>query len=263
MPKFKTTNIKGKDYVEVHERVRAYWEMYPKGRILTEIIHFDLKEGNVIIKASVYDSEGNIKGDGHAHEFQADKTSMVNKTSFIENCETSAIGRACATAGILVEYGMASSDEVQAAIKLGKEMDVAKLKKAVSEVSSDAEFPRELKEATARAVKKDMSRREAEDKKPSMEFTTVADAKPDQLESILGKKSPALTAGSTVNAELIALNVKAMKVTDAVTGKAVSDEYREMLAFHGDANLPKALCALVLASLTAANDKITRDKMAA
>ncbi len=250
MAKFNTINIKGKDYVEVKERVKAYWELYSKGRIVTEIIHFDLKEGNVIIKASVYDSEGNIKGEGHAHEFQADRTSMVNKTSFIENCETSAIGRACATAGILVEYGMASSEEVQAAIKLGKEMDIAKSKKALSKASSDAVYEEpEVKVAPA--------------KKPAVEFTSVADAKPAQLEGILGKKIPTLTAGAIVNAELIALNVKAMKVTNEVAGKAVSDEYRKMLAKHGEANLPKALCALVLASLTAANDKITRDKMAA
>ena len=110
-------DIKGKPYVEVKERVKAYWELYSKGRIVTEIIHFDLKEGNVIIKASVYDSEGNIKGDGHAHEFQADRTSMVNKTSFIENCETSAIGRALGVFGIGIDASIASAEEVGNAVK--------------------------------------------------------------------------------------------------------------------------------------------------
>lgn len=242
MAKFNTIDIKGKKYVEVKERVKAYWELYPKGRIVTEIIHHDLKEGTVIMKASVYDSEGNIKGDGHAHEFQADRTSMVNKTSFIENCETSAIGRACATAGILVEYGMASADEVTSAIKLGKEMDDAKIKKSISSFTTATTKPKVVK--------------------PAMDLTPVSEATSSQLESIMGKSKPVLTSGATANNKLIALNVKAMKVTTGVEGKAVSDEYRKLLADHKDEVLPKALCDLVVASLNAANDKITNDNIA-
>ena len=247
MAKLNTINIKGKEYVEVKERVKAYWELYSKGRIVTEIIHHDLKEGTVIMKASVYDSEGNIKGDGHAHEFQADHTSMVNKTSFIENCETSAIGRACATAGILVEYGMASAEEVKSAIKLSKEMDVAKAKKSLSEDTVGVLTPPVPKVA-----------------KPTIDLTPTSEATPSQLESITGKSKITLTSGAAANNTLIALNVKAMKVKTGAEGKAVSDEYRKLLtdAASKDEVLPKALCDLVVASLNAANDKITNDNIA-
>ena len=85
-------DIKGKDYVPVSERIKAFRTIYPRGQILTEIIGLD--NGVCTMKASVYDDEGHLLGTGHSQEKEG--STFINKTSFIENCETSCIGRALA-----------------------------------------------------------------------------------------------------------------------------------------------------------------------
>ena len=111
---FKTTNIKGKQYVEVTERV-TYFRIAPEYKgwsIETEII--SMEDGEVLMKTTIKDSEGIIKSTGLAHEVQ--EASYINKTSYIENCETSAVGRALAMLAIGIDTSMASADEVEIAI---------------------------------------------------------------------------------------------------------------------------------------------------
>ena len=128
MRKIKTTKIGQKDYVDVSERIMSFWELHPDWAILTSIEQVDLETGVVIIKAWVEDEKGKVRSTGHAHEFQADKKSKVNMTSFVENCETSAIGRALGTLGIGTEYGIASAFEVQNAKDKEAEMKEVQLK---------------------------------------------------------------------------------------------------------------------------------------
>ena len=110
--RLKRTNIKGRDYIEVNQRILAFWELYPNGRITTELLADDGKR--CTFKASVYDGD-NLLATGHSFEFQG--AGMVNKTSYVENCETSAVGRALGMLGIGVTESIASADEVQAAIE--------------------------------------------------------------------------------------------------------------------------------------------------
>ncbi|SVC32073.1 uncharacterized protein METZ01_LOCUS284927, partial [marine metagenome] len=128
MRKIRTTKIGQKDYVDVSERVLFFWELHPDWSILTSIEKVDLETGVVIIKAWVEDEKGRVRSTGHAHEFQADKKSRVNMTSFVENCETSAIGRALGTLGIGTEYGIASAFEVKLAKEKEAEMKALQLK---------------------------------------------------------------------------------------------------------------------------------------
>lgn len=107
-------NIKGKNYVQVHTRVKAFREMYKNGSIQTEILSHD--DGIIVMKASVYVDEKLI-ATGTASENQNDTRSMVNKTSYVENCETSAIGRALGIAGIGIDASIASANEVESAIE--------------------------------------------------------------------------------------------------------------------------------------------------
>ena len=114
MHKFKTTNIKGKDYVEVNQRLLYFRNepTYAGWSLESELI--DLQPDRCCIRAVIRDNEGRIRGTGHASE---DRTSsMINKTSYVENCETSAWGRALACIGIGIETSIASSNEVQMAI---------------------------------------------------------------------------------------------------------------------------------------------------
>lgn len=108
--------IRGKEYMEVKDRVMVFRTNHPEWAINTEIIENNESTGSVIFKAYIEDGEGRIRGVGHAHEFRDDKSSMVNKTSHLENCETSAIGRALGSLGIGIESSYASYDEVMIAL---------------------------------------------------------------------------------------------------------------------------------------------------
>lgn len=112
--KFKTTNIRGKAYVEVNQRVLFFRneKKYQGWAIESECIH--LTSESVTIRCTIKDNEGRIISQGLAQE---DKTSSkINSTSYVENCETSAVGRALAFMGIGIESSIASSNEVSMAI---------------------------------------------------------------------------------------------------------------------------------------------------
>lgn len=108
----KTIPVKGKSYVQVNDRVTAFRKVCPGGCITTEIIC--LEDGVVTMKATVSDESGTILGTGFAQEKET--SSYINKTSFIENCETSAVGRALGFVGIGIDGSMASAEEVANAI---------------------------------------------------------------------------------------------------------------------------------------------------
>lgn len=88
MAKLKTINIKGKPYVMVHEKIQHFRtaEEYRNWTLRSEIK--TLNEEVVVVHAWVEDTDGVVRADAHAQEFR--NASMINKTSYIENCETSA-----------------------------------------------------------------------------------------------------------------------------------------------------------------------------
>ena len=119
--KIKTTNIKGKQYAEVHERIKHFRgePNYASLGINTEVLEWDKDKEEIVIRATIYDTSSDIGGilaSGIAHERRDDKNSFVNKTSYVENAETSAIGRALACMGIGIEDAYASAFEVANAI---------------------------------------------------------------------------------------------------------------------------------------------------
>jgi hypothetical protein len=127
----KTTDIKGKAYAEVNQRIKAFRMVYPNGSIATELLSNE--NGVCVFKASVFDNETLLLGTGHAYEKES--SSFINKTSYIENCETSAVGRALAMAGFGIDTSISSAEEVGNAInnQQSKE-DVLKGAKAKTEV---------------------------------------------------------------------------------------------------------------------------------
>ena len=102
-------DIKGKSYAQVNERIKAFRQLFPEGSITTEIINMD--NGVVTMKAIVRDNSEKILATGYANEKES--SSYINKTSYIENCETSAVGRALGFLGIGIDLGIASAEEVQ------------------------------------------------------------------------------------------------------------------------------------------------------
>lgn len=111
---FQTINIKGKDYVTVNERIKYFNQTYPNGYIETEII--DHKPGLVLMRTTVVPDAKNPARAFTGFAQEKENEGMVNKTSYIENCETSAVGRALAMLGIGVDTSMASAEEVDNAI---------------------------------------------------------------------------------------------------------------------------------------------------
>lgn len=107
----RTTDIKGKEYAEVNQRIKAFRMVYPTGTIQTEMISNENKV--CIFKATVIGG-GIVLGIGHAYEKEG--STFINKTSYIENCETSAVGRALGMAGFGIDTSVASAEEVQNAI---------------------------------------------------------------------------------------------------------------------------------------------------
>jgi len=103
--------IHGKDYRTVAERVELFHQNHKQSEksITTEILHND--ESTVMMKTTVTVGESTYTG----HAVEVYNSSMINKTSALENCETSAIGRALASAG-LGGTEFASADEVTNAI---------------------------------------------------------------------------------------------------------------------------------------------------
>ncbi len=107
--KLKTVNIKGKEYVEVNERLKYFREKFPEYSLTSEIVK--IEDGLCVIKATIRDENGVAKATGIAYERET--SSFINKTSFIENCETSAWGRALGNFGIGIDSSIASAEEVE------------------------------------------------------------------------------------------------------------------------------------------------------
>ena len=137
----KTTAIKGKEYAEVPQRVKAFRMVYPMGRISTEML--SLEDGVCVMKAYIYSGD-DLLATGTAYEKEG--STFINKTSYIENCETSAVGRALGFAGFGSDVSIASAEEVQNAMlqqEEAKKIDALKVKALYAKCQND-EVPVEL-----------------------------------------------------------------------------------------------------------------------
>lgn len=103
---------KTKDYATVNSRVNAFRLICPDASITTEIVHMDDKA--VVMKSSIM-VDDKVVATGLAREVEGD--GFVNKTSHIENCETSAVGRALGFLGIGSDESISSADELANALR--------------------------------------------------------------------------------------------------------------------------------------------------
>tara|TARA_R100000988_G_scaffold103293_2_gene81720 strand:- start:2473 stop:2994 length:522 start_codon:yes stop_codon:yes gene_type:complete len=108
----KTIKIRGNDYVEVNTRIKYFREHYKDWSMSTEFV--ELTDNRCVMKTTIKNPDDRIIATGIAYEMLG--SSNVNKTSFIENCETSANGRALGNLGIGIDNSIASAEEVEHAI---------------------------------------------------------------------------------------------------------------------------------------------------
>ena len=120
-------SISGKQYAEVKERIKAFRMLCPDGFIETSVEL--ISEETCMAKATVgmyADGEKRVLATGTAYEEK--NTSRINSISFVENCETSAVGRALGMLGLGINAAVASAEEVRA-VERATERQVAAILK--------------------------------------------------------------------------------------------------------------------------------------
>lgn len=108
----KTGKTVAKHYAEVHQRIKAFRMVFPTGSIVTDLLSDD--NGRCVMKTtvSVTDDDGNTRVLGTGMAYEKENGNYINKTSYLEVCETSAIGRALGMAGFGIDTSVASYEEV-------------------------------------------------------------------------------------------------------------------------------------------------------
>lgn len=114
----KTGEVTRTEYPPVTEKVKAFRSVCPNGTIETRAV--TLNKDECVFEAYVKDGDI-VLGTGHAREER--QSSFINQTSYIENCETSAVGRALGMLGLGSEASIASAEEVATAIMQQKEAE--------------------------------------------------------------------------------------------------------------------------------------------
>lgn len=110
----KTGEIIKKNYSVISERVRAFRQVFPLGSIRTEILEDD--GDRVTVRAEVYESSDALKPIAVGHAYELRTSSYINQSSYLENCETGAVGRALGFLGFTGPSGeIATADEASRA----------------------------------------------------------------------------------------------------------------------------------------------------
>lgn len=136
----KTGEVVTKAYAEVNQRIKAFRMVYPDGCIDTSEFYLEGEMGKRVARCRAYirDREGCLLGTGFAEE--KENSSQINMTSFIENCETSAVGRALGMCGFGIDTSLASYEEVANAINqqenAGKKKEEKVSEEKVDEIRS-------------------------------------------------------------------------------------------------------------------------------
>ena len=111
-------NIHGKQYATVAQRLQEFRKRYPLAQITT---HLEKDEDNIVIFSCAIWIDGVVVATGWAEEIRG--SSNINKTSALENCESSSVGRALAFMGFGIDGSIASAEEVENAIEVQAVMD--------------------------------------------------------------------------------------------------------------------------------------------
>jgi len=107
-------DIHGTEYTMIAARLRMFREERPDWTVMTDFVSDE--EDRVVVKATIADREQRVIATGYAEEVRG--STNINKTSALENCETSAVGRALAfVSGEYAGNAIRSADEMADALK--------------------------------------------------------------------------------------------------------------------------------------------------
>lgn len=136
------------NYEPVSDRIAKFWEKHPNGRIHTEIKL--INETEIVIMASVFTDREDMRAAAIDFAQETRGSSAINKTSFVENCSTSAIGRSLSTLNFSSKKDgktvRPSAEEMQKASReaIGSSLKEFEGRASVLALSSDVEGLREL-----------------------------------------------------------------------------------------------------------------------
>lgn len=149
-----TGKVEKKGYAEVHQRIKAFRMVHPNGNIETKLTNNE--NGICVFRADIYDSEGNHLASATAQE-NIKSNSFINQYNAIENCETSAVGRALGFAGFGVDTSLASAEEVQISIKKQEKLEQeANLPMTEEQIFMIANLETKYKDQLRKFYKKDI-----------------------------------------------------------------------------------------------------------
>lgn len=136
------------NYEPVEERLARFWAAYPKGRVLTEIVLGVADDKEIVIRADVYTDREDLRPAATGFAQETKGSTPVNRTSWLENCETSAIGRALANLGFAPKGSRPSREEMDKSQRPAK----APSKAAEAPAPKDALKPPSAKDQALRAI---------------------------------------------------------------------------------------------------------------
>jgi hypothetical protein len=110
----KAIKIKGRDYITVNERLKHFRldDTYKGWNIVEDVA--EINENEIIVTITIVDQDGILRSKASSQEYR--DSSMINKTSFLENAATSALGRALGYLGIGIDTSIASAEEMNSAV---------------------------------------------------------------------------------------------------------------------------------------------------
>jgi hypothetical protein len=122
------------DYVTVAERIEKFYERYRDGRIVTHIVEHDIERGFILMRAEGYRNSDDAMPSATGHAFELRSEGYVNRTSYIENCESSSVGRMLAIMGFEVRRGISSREEMEKVARMTKQETVSMATKELNKI---------------------------------------------------------------------------------------------------------------------------------
>lgn len=113
MSNMKTINIRGKEYITVNERLKAFRNEFKDYALIGRII--EQTSSSVIFEAQIIDNKGIVRANGFARE--TTEKGGVNKFAMLENAETSAWGRALGNFGIGIDNAVCTAEELESKLE--------------------------------------------------------------------------------------------------------------------------------------------------
>lgn len=110
----KAIKIKGRDYITVNERLKHFRldDTYKGWNIIEDVA--EINNNEIIVTVTIVDQDGQLRSKASSQEYR--DSSLINKTSFLENAATSALGRALGYLGIGIDTSIASAEEMNQAV---------------------------------------------------------------------------------------------------------------------------------------------------